>query len=83
MSPITSGKTTHGLSKYIGKVFFDEGSDGKDPKVPYFESGEFVVDTIAEDNMFLCNAICDGDDRRAVPFDIGHVISCIRNYEEE
>ena len=64
--PINTGKTSNVLSKYIGNVFFDPGSDGKDPRVPFFEAGEFVVDSIVEDNNFLCKAIGDNDDRRDV-----------------
>jgi len=81
-APITSGKTANSLSKYTDKVFFDPGSDGKDPEVPYFQAGEFRVIQIMDGNKFLCQAICDGDERVEV-FDIGHVIRRIRKYEEE
>lgn len=81
-TPITSGKTTQRLSKYVGKVFFDEGSDGTDPNEPYFQPGEFIVEEIVEKNNFLCRATGDDDDRLE-EFDIGHVIKCIRKYEEE
>ena len=83
-SPTTqTGKTTNGLSKYIGKVFYDGGSDGRDDE-PYFEGGEFKVDSIEEDNNFQCIRLIrvDGHERTSV-FDIGYVIRRIREYEEE
>ena len=81
-SPITRGKTTNQLSKYKGMVFFDKGSTGEDPKVPYFEAGEFVVSAIGENNNFICLRVGEEGDSEEI-FDIGYVIARIREYEEE
>ena len=73
--------------KYIGKIFFDEGTmQGDDPENPdyYLEAGEWVVDHVAEDNTFLCMRIGrPHDDANNLHFDIGYVIRRIRKYEEE
>ena len=74
-TPINRGKTTNPLSKYTGKVFFDEGDSD-------FRGGEFVVRQIVDNNNFLCSRVGE-DDQTDEEFDIGYVIKRIRSYEEE
>ena len=79
--PITSGYTSQALDKYIKKEFHDKGSTGEDPDEPYFEAGDFVVDSIVSGNNFNCSRI--GVPDSSIQFDIGYVIERIVEYEKE
>ena len=73
--------------KYYGKVFYDEdtkkGEDDKDPDY-CLEAGEWVVDSLAPENTFLCLRLGQPhDDANNLQFDIGYVMRRIHKYEEE
>ena len=64
---------------YVGKWFEDKGYQG-DKETPAFAAGEFVVQSVAPDNNFLCRRMGSGE---TLTFDISYAINRIRKYEED
>ena len=82
--PITSGRTAKSTASYKGKMFFDEGSTGKEEGEEYFAPGTYVVKQIAADNNFFCLNIDNEDIKENQElFDMGYAIKRIRLFEEE
>ena len=77
--PITTKKSVPHWDNYLGKVFFDEGTneDGV-----FFEAGEFIVKKVTANNNYICTRVGDSDGD-GEEFDISYVIKRVKIYEEE
>ena len=79
---------TH-VRRYVGKIFYDEGTEPTEEDTAGFDAGEFIVEGLAAtNNNFVCRRVVrtergpEGVDGRE-EFDMCYVIGRIREYEEE
>jgi len=71
---VKGGKASSDANSFIGRTFFDEG--GED-----FESGEFTVVSVGENNNYLCQRV--GSEENLEEFDMGYTVRRVNIYERE